>query len=65
MLCFGIIVMTCQLIAQPVPDTFCAIYRPVYWSAADTRRTKEQADSNNRKWKRLCKGAASAAAAGG
>lgn len=55
MLCFGILVMVCQLQQQPVPDTFCQIYDPVYWSASDTRKTKEQIDTNNRKWKRLCK----------
>lgn len=56
MLCFGILVMTCQLQQQPVsPDTFCQIYKPVYWHASDTRKTKEQIDTNNRKWKRLCK----------
>lgn len=60
MICFGILVMTCQLAAQPLAGTFCQIYRPIYWSATDTRRTKEQADSNNRKWKRLCAGAAKA-----
>lgn len=56
MLCFGIILMVCQLQQQPVPvDTFCQIYKPVYWQASDTRKTKEQNDTNNRKWKRLCK----------
>lgn len=34
---------------------FCDIYRPVLWSPADTRKTKEQADVMNRQWKRLCK----------
>lgn len=56
MLCFGILVMVCQLQQHPVPaDTFCQIYSPIYWSASDTRKTKEQIDTNNRKWKRLCK----------
>lgn len=54
MLCFGLIVMVCQLQQQPATDTFCQTYMPVYWSAADTRKTKEQVDTNNRKWKRLC-----------
>lgn len=55
MICFGILVMYCQLQAAPVPtDTFCQNYKPVYWSATDTRKTKEQVDTNNRKWKRLC-----------
>ena len=59
MICFGILVMICQLQSAPAQvsaDTFCQIYTPVRWSAADTRKTKEQADTNNRKWKRLCAG---------
>lgn len=59
MICFGILIMVCQLQQQPIAtDTFCQNYKPVYWSPADTRRSKEQNDSNNRKWKALCKGAA-------
>lgn len=34
--------------------TFCQVARPILWSAADTRRTKEQADAHNRKGKALC-----------
>jgi hypothetical protein len=33
---------------------YCAVARPVYWSAKDTRATKEQADRENAKWKSLC-----------
>jgi hypothetical protein len=33
---------------------YCEVARPVYWSAKDTRTTKEQADRENAKWKRLC-----------
>jgi hypothetical protein len=33
---------------------YCEVARPVYWSAKDTRATKEQADRENAKWKRLC-----------
>lgn len=55
MICFGVIVMYCQLQGAPVPtDTFCQLYQPVYWSATDSRKTKEQIDTNNRKYKRLC-----------
>jgi hypothetical protein len=33
---------------------YCDVARPIYWSARDTRATKEQADRENAKWKRLC-----------
>ena len=33
---------------------YCEVARPVYWSAKDTSTTKEQADRENAKWKRLC-----------
>jgi hypothetical protein len=33
---------------------YCEVARPVYWSAKDTRATKEQVDRENAKWKRLC-----------
>lgn len=44
---------------QPTPPAtagamFCRVYTPVRWAAADTRGTKEQVDSLNRIWKRLC-----------
>lgn len=44
---------------QPTPPAtagalFCQIYSPVRWSPSDTRGTKEQVDSLNRVWKRLC-----------
>jgi hypothetical protein len=43
---------------QPEPTLaaapYCEVARPVYWSAKDTRATKEQADRENAKWKRLC-----------
>jgi hypothetical protein len=61
MTCTGIafifVYITCQ---QPSPPpttagaTFCTVYKPIYWSKTDTRETKEQVDSNNRVWKRLC-----------
>ena len=34
---------------------FCTVYSPIYWSAKDTRKTKEQVDANNRVWKKMCK----------
>ena len=37
---------------------YCDVARPINWSAKDTRVTKEQADGENAKWKRLCAGAA-------
>jgi hypothetical protein len=33
---------------------YCDVARPIYWSAKDTRATKEQADRENAKWKSLC-----------
>ncbi len=33
---------------------FCSVYEPIYWSANDTRQTKEQVDKMNAVWKRLC-----------
>lgn len=35
-------------------DTFCNSYTPVRWSTLDTRQTKEETDTNNRKWKARC-----------
>ncbi len=39
---------------------YCDVARPIYWSGKDTRATKEQADRENAKWKRLCGTQASA-----
>jgi hypothetical protein len=46
--------MTCTVAVTPPADTYCQIAKPIYWASGDTRRTKEQADVHNRKWKRLC-----------
>ena len=56
MLCFGILVMWCSVKQPAVADgaTFCQVAKPIFWSAGDTRVTKEQADIHNRKGKRLC-----------
>lgn len=56
MLCFGFIVfMHCELPKAPPPaDTYCQIAKPIYFKPTDDRATKEQADRENRKWKRLC-----------
>lgn len=58
MLCYGIlIVMWCEQPPAPPPtDSFCQLYRPVRWSSRDTRESKEQIDSNNRKWVAVCRG---------
>jgi hypothetical protein len=57
MWCIGLIVARC-FVAEPAPAasgaTFCQVAKPMYWSASDSRRTKEQADIHNRKGKRLC-----------
>jgi len=62
-ICFGIGIMMCHPLDQaPQPAsagaTFCQLYQPVYWSAQDTRETKEQVDRLNRKWKAVCRKAA-------
>lgn len=57
MLCFGFLVFfACPEAAEVPPPAapYCDIARPIYWSAQDTRATKEAADRENRKWKRLC-----------
>lgn len=57
MTCVGFLfVFTCSP-AEPAPAAaapYCEIARPIRWSARDTRETKEQADRENAKWKRLC-----------
>lgn len=52
---FLVVSMTCTPVATPPTDSFCQNYKPVYWSPKDTRRSKEENDINNRKWKRLCR----------
>lgn len=54
--CVGFLVLfQCTPADAPPPEAaYCDIARPVLWSARDTRATKEQADRENRKWKRLC-----------
>ena len=59
--CIGFLIMICTAgshQAPPVRADFCdpRIYQPVLWSSADTRKTKEQIDRNNRRWKALCRG---------
>ncbi len=56
--CFGMI----GTAAPPPEAPYCDIARPIQWSARDTRETKEQADRENRKWKRLCTAKAKRAA---
>lgn len=57
MICVGLaIVMWCQLPPAPAVQgaTFCQVAKPIYWSAADTRATKQDADRHNRIGRRLC-----------
>jgi hypothetical protein len=56
MFCYGLLVMFwCEAAQQQIPvDSFCQLYEPVRWAAADTRKTKEQADAMNAKWKAIC-----------
>jgi hypothetical protein len=54
-ICFGIVVSVCQALGGQVPsDSYCQLTRPIYWHSTDTRKTKEQIDIHNRKWKVLC-----------
>ena len=55
-LCIGLGIMFCQVqeAPKPVSDSYCEISKPIYWSASDTRQTKEQVDTHNRIWKSLC-----------
>lgn len=41
--------------APPPISSYCAIAKPITWSAQDTRATKEEVDTHNRIWKRLCR----------
>ena len=56
--CVGFLVMKC-FAGTPAPATagakFCDVYEPIYWSAQDTRKTKEQVDKLNRVWKGVCR----------
>ena len=54
--CLGFLfAFQCQVPATPPASApYCDIARPIYWAPGDTRETKEQADRENRKWKRLC-----------
>lgn len=56
MICIGLIVMKCFLPPQPATAgaTFCSEAKPIYWSAQDTRKTKEQVDVHNATGKALC-----------
>ena len=57
--CTGVAFIFVMLICeQPLPPastaTFCQIYKPNFWDKNDTRETKEQVDTNNRIYKKLC-----------
>ena len=57
MWCFGLLVMFCQQPSPPAATAgamFCQVAKPIYWTANDSRRTKEQADIHNRKGVKLC-----------
>jgi hypothetical protein len=57
-ICFGIFIMVCQPRHHqeaPAPiSTYCQIAKPMYFSKDDTRKSKEQMDTHNRVWKKLC-----------
>lgn len=53
--CIGFLLFySCTTPAVPPTDSYCLIATPIFWSAHDTRKTKEQADRHNRIWKSLC-----------
>ena len=54
--CIGFLVFfSCSLPERAPTESYCQIARPIHWSAADTRKTKEAVDTHNRVWKRVCK----------
>lgn len=40
--------------SPPVVDSFCALAKPIYWSAKDTDETIAQAKEHNAVWKSRC-----------
>lgn len=58
MLCLGFLfVFACQAPALPPAQSaaaFCAVARPILWSAADTRASKEAIDEHNQVGRQLC-----------
>lgn len=57
MICLGFLFFfSCELPQSLPANDYCAITRPIYWHADDTRRTKEQVDTHNRVWKVTCGG---------
>jgi len=53
--CIGFLFFySCTAPAAPPTDSYCLIAAPIFWSAKDTRKTKEQADRHNRIWKSFC-----------
>lgn len=57
MICVGLFVMWCHAAQPPSASAeYCQIAKPITWVKSDTRKTKEQIDRHNRKWKALCGG---------
>lgn len=54
--CIGILFMIChaEIPDSPPINAYCEIAEPIYWSKNDTRKTKEQVDRENAKFKALC-----------
>lgn len=56
--CIGFIYSQCFETKKPEPPPqgalFCQVAEPFLWSPNDTRKSKEQADTHNRKGKKLC-----------
>ena len=56
MICVGILVAYCFTTdaTSPPTDSLCLTTAPIYWSAKDTRRSKEQIDRHNRVYEAVC-----------
>ena len=56
MTCIGFLVLFQCFSSAPAQSSllFCDGAKPIFWSAKDTRQTKEQIDTHNRKVKRFC-----------
>jgi hypothetical protein len=53
--CIGFLFFySCTTPVETPLDSYCLIAKPIFWSAHDTRSTKEQTDRHNRVWKSLC-----------
>ena len=59
MICFGILVMYCQLANTPVVDSFCQVYQPVVIAKGDgainaTKGAKRRILANELTYRKVC-----------